>query len=75
MQSTEKPLARIRVFDHALTVTELATVLNVSKITIKRLCAARALPYFKVAGCVRFHPVTIERWLEQQTRPALVTAA
>lgn len=71
MSNNSKLVARLNSFDRVLTITDLAELLAVSKITIKRLCAANAVPFFKVGRCVRFHPPAIERWIEAQIRPAI----
>lgn len=52
--------------DKALTVHDLALLLNVTEKTIYRLAQKQALPGFKVAGAWRFMRHDIHRWVETQ---------
>ena len=55
---------------HALTVHDVALLLNVTEKTIYRLAKRRDLPGFKVAGAWRFFKSDIETWEHQkQGRP------
>lgn len=61
-----QPLAladRIERFGHALTATQLAAVLAVSKIVIYKLAKAGRLPSFRIGTCVRFDPKAVAAWL------------
>jgi excisionase family DNA binding protein len=51
---------------HALTVHDVALLLNVTEKTIYRLAQRRDLPGFKVAGSWRFLESDIETWVEHQ---------
>ena len=46
----DRLLARLQAYDHALTASEIAEILNVSKSTIHRLCAERKIPHFRASG-------------------------
>ncbi len=50
--------------DQALTVRDIALLLNVTEKTIYRLTQKRELPGFKVAGSWRFMRRDIDRWVE-----------
>lgn len=50
----------------ALTVREVADLLNVDSKTVYRLAKRRELPGFKVAGSWRFMKDDIESWIEVQ---------
>ena len=51
--------------DQALTVRDVALLLNVTEKTIYRLAQKRELPGFKVAGAWRFMRQDINRWVEE----------
>jgi len=64
-----QPLAladRIERFGRALTATQLAAVLAVSKIVIYKLAKAGRIPCFKIGTCVRFDPRAVANWLRGQ---------
>lgn len=50
----------------ALTVRDVATMLNVDTKTVYRLAKKRELPGFKVAGAWRFLRADIVAWIDQQ---------
>ena len=50
----------------ALTAADLSRYLCTSKITIFRLAERGVLPPFRIAGCARFCPAAIARWLRQR---------
>jgi excisionase family DNA binding protein len=56
---------RIVKIDHALTVSELAEILNVSRAFLYRLAASGRVPSFRVGTAVRFDPVSVAAWLRK----------
>lgn len=54
---------RIERFGRALTATQLAAVLAVSKIVIYKLAKSGRLPSFRIGACVRFDPKSVAAWL------------
>jgi excisionase family DNA binding protein len=57
---------RLESFGHALTATQLATLLAVSKIVIYKLAKANRIPSFRIGTCVRFDPTVVANWLRTQ---------
>jgi excisionase family DNA binding protein len=57
---------RIEQIGRALTAKELASMLNVSKITIFKHAKAGRIPCFRIGTCVRFDPRAIANWLRAQ---------
>ncbi len=59
----------------AMTVRDVATMLNVDEKTIYRLVQKGSLPGFKVAGSWRFQWTDIQTWIDskKQISPTLVT--
>jgi len=55
----------------AMTVQEVALLLNVDQKTIYRLVNKGEVPGFKVAGAWRFQRADIQEWINSQTRLAL----
>jgi excisionase family DNA binding protein len=55
----------------AMTVQEVALLLNVDQKTIYRLVNKGEVPGFKVAGAWRFQRADIQDWINSQTRLAL----
>ena len=47
-----------------LTIEEVAEILRVSRATIYRECRNKNIPYFKVAGAIRFDRTDIAAWIE-----------
>ena len=50
----------------AMTVAEVAVMLNVSERHIYKLVQDGTLPHFKVGGAVRFDPDRMAKWLEAE---------
>jgi excisionase family DNA binding protein len=62
---------RIRSFGRALSVAELADILNVAPLTLLRWVKAKRVPFFRLGRTIRFCPATISRWLQaRETVPA-----
>lgn len=69
---------RIEMIEHALNARELATILNVSPITIFKHAKSGRLPSFRIGTAVRFCPRTVARWLRSRSTdfsPAVRDAA
>ena len=47
----------------ALTITETAELLNVSKATLYTMTRKNEIPFSKIRGKILFHKPTIEQWL------------
>ena len=56
----------------ALTVNDVARLLNVSERQIYKLAAEHRIPCFKVGGSIRFDPLSISAWLRQKMAPASI---
>ena len=54
----------------ALTVAELAHVLNISQRQIYALVAQNQIPSFKIGGSIRFDPSAFAGWLRKRMVPA-----
>ncbi len=54
---------RIERFGRALTATQLAALLAVSKIIIYKLAQTNRIPSFRIGTCVRFDPKAVADWL------------
>ncbi len=54
----------------ALTVKQVAELLNVNERTVYRMANRNDLPGFKVAGSWRFKPSDLEEWIDLQKRAA-----
>lgn len=52
--------------EKALSVREVADILNVNQRTIYRLINDKKIPAFKVADSWRFLPSDLENWINQQ---------
>ncbi|WP_036217566.1 helix-turn-helix domain-containing protein [Marinospirillum minutulum] len=52
--------------EQALTVKQVAELLNVNERTIYRMAASGKIPGFKVADSWRFLPKDIQNWIEDQ---------
>ena len=66
--STTEPLSladRIERIERALTATELAEILTVSRITIFKHAKAGRIPSFRIGTCVRFDPRAVAQWLRR----------
>lgn len=56
---------RIENFGRALTASELAELLAVSRITIFKQAKAGRIPSFRIGTCVRFDPRSVAQWLRR----------
>jgi excisionase family DNA binding protein len=62
---------RLRSFDGALSVAELAQVLNVKRLTVERWCKVGRIPHFRIGRTIRFCGSVVARWLlARQSMPA-----
>jgi excisionase family DNA binding protein len=57
-------LEELRAKRSAMTVKEVAKVLNLSQRKIYKLAAANQIPHFKIGTSVRFDPPAVIGWLE-----------
>jgi excisionase family DNA binding protein len=57
---------RIERFGRAMTATQLAAILAVSKIVVYKLAKKGRIPSFRVGTCVRFDPRAVANWLRGQ---------
>jgi excisionase family DNA binding protein len=57
---------RIERFGRAMTATQLASFLAVSRIIIYKLAKKNRIPSFRVGSCVRFDPKAVASWLRGQ---------
>lgn len=53
-------------FDRALTVSELAKLLNMSRRTIYEHAASGRIPSLRIGSSVRFDPARIAGWVKEQ---------
>jgi len=56
---------RIERMERALNAKELASFLNVSRITIFKQAKAGRIPSFRIGTCVRFDPRAVSQWLRK----------
>jgi len=61
--------------DSALTVKDVAQLLNVDEKTVYRLLQGRQLPGFKVAGAWRLQRADLDRWIAERKREAAAPQA
>ena len=54
--------------DGYLTIREVAVLFKVTKRTILNWQRQRLIPYYKIGRTVRFNPVEIERYLQENCR-------
>ncbi len=59
-------LEEIRAKRTAMNVREVAEALKISEREIYRLAAANQIPHFKIGCSVRFDPVAVATWVEEQ---------
>jgi len=59
-------LDEIRAKPTAMNVREVAEVLKISEREIYRLAAANRIPHFRIGSSVRFDPVAVATWVEEQ---------
>ncbi len=71
LPSTDSGEAMTDEPDQALTVRDVALLLNVTEKTIYRLAQKRELPGFKVAGAWCFMRQDINRWVEAKKTEAI----
>ena len=50
----------------ALTVSDIAELLNISERLVYKLAASNRIPSFKVGGSIRFDPFEFAQWLRQR---------
>jgi excisionase family DNA binding protein len=48
---------------HALTATELAPLLSISRVTVFKYARAGRIPSFRIGTLVRFDPSAVARWI------------
>lgn len=65
-QKPDGLIAKIKGFQRALTVSEVAELLASSTTTIYRMIELQEVPYFRVRGSIRFDPSALIAWLEKQ---------
>jgi excisionase family DNA binding protein len=58
-----------------MTIVEVADYLKVTERTIYRLAGAKQIPAFKVGGSWRFSKADIDKWISEQSAPAVSTKA
>ncbi|MEI9980434.1 MAG: helix-turn-helix domain-containing protein [Edaphobacter sp.] len=51
----------------AITVSELASMLNISRRQLYKMAAANRIPHLKIGASVRFDPDAIREWLHDKT--------
>jgi len=59
----------------ALTVPELAKLLNISERQVYKLASSNRIPSFKIGGSVRFDPSAFAAWLRGRMVPVPVPSA
>jgi excisionase family DNA binding protein len=57
---------------NALTVSDVAGLLNISERQVYKLAAENRIPSFKIGGSVRFDPAAFAAWLRQKIAPSSV---
>jgi len=58
----------------ALTVSDVAALLNISERQVYKLASDGRIPSFKIGGSVRFDPSAFAQWLRQKMGPTSVSA-
>lgn len=56
----------------ALTVSDVAELLNISERQVYKLAAEHRIPCFKIGGSIRFDPLAVASWLRQKMAPGAV---
>ena len=56
----------------ALTVSEVAEILNISERHVYKLASASIIPSFRVGSAIRFDPSLVAAWLRQKAGPISV---
>ncbi|MFI5109736.1 MAG: helix-turn-helix domain-containing protein [Terriglobales bacterium] len=59
----------------ALTVGDVAELLNISERQVYKLAASNRIPSFKIGGSVRFDPSAFAGWLRQRMVPVPIRPA
>lgn len=57
---------------NALTVSDVAELLNISERQVYKLAAENRIPCFRIGGSVRFDPAAFAAWLRQKIAPSSV---
>ncbi len=60
-------LEELKTRRKAMTVREVADILNLSEREIYKLAASNQIPHFRVGSSVRFDPASVLTWLEART--------
>jgi excisionase family DNA binding protein len=55
--------------EHLWTVAELSAATKIARSTLYEWCHMGYIPHIKVGGCIRFRPVEVIAWLDQQAKP------
>jgi len=58
----------------ALTVADVASLLNISERQVYKLAADGRIPCFKIGNSIRFDPAAFAAWLRKKITPASVDA-
>jgi excisionase family DNA binding protein len=58
----------------ALTVSDVASLLNISERQVYKLAADGRIPCFKIGNSIRFDPAAFAEWLRQKIGPVSVDA-
>jgi excisionase family DNA binding protein len=56
----------------ALTVSEVAEILNISERQVYKLASLNVIPCFRVGSSIRFDPSQVAAWLRQKAAPISV---
>jgi excisionase family DNA binding protein len=56
----------------ALTVSDVASLLNISERQVDKLAAEGRIPCFKIGNSIRFDPGALVAWLQQKMGPVSV---
>lgn len=56
----------------ALSVSEVAAILNISERHVYKLASASIIPSFRVGSAIRFDPSHVAAWLRQKAGPISV---
>jgi excisionase family DNA binding protein len=61
---TQSIADRLRSSDTALSVSQLAPILGVTRLTVERWVKAKRVPFFRLGRSIRFCGPTVARWLQ-----------
>ena len=56
----------------ALTVSEVAEILNISERQVYKLASLNLIPSFRIGSSIRFDPSQVAHWLRQKAQPISV---